>query len=99
MGTRMAIDKAVIADFCRRWQVTELAVFGSVLTDRFRPDSDVDVLVTFDPSAKIGLLDLVTMKDELSDMLGRPVDLGEKRSLKPLVRDEVLATSEVLFAA
>ena len=99
MPARIDIDNQAIADFCRRWHVTELAVFGSVLTDRFRQDSDVDVLVTFSPDAKISLLDLVTMQYELSDMVGRPVDLGEKRSLKPLIRDEVLAHSEVLFAA
>jgi predicted nucleotidyltransferase len=99
MPARIDIDKQAIADFCRKWCVSELSVFGSVLTDRFRQDSDVDVLVTFEPHAQVSLLDIVTMQDELSDMLGRPVDLGEKRSLKPLIRDEVLAHAEVLFAA
>lgn len=99
MPVRINIDKQAIADFCKKWHVSELAVFGSVLTDRFRQDSDVDVLVTFSPDVKVSLLDLVTMQDELSDMLGRPVDLGEKRSLKALIKDEVLAHAEVLFAA
>lgn len=98
MPARIDIDKQAIADFCRKWHVTELALFGSVLRDDFRPDSDVDVYVTFEEGYSPGLY-IVAMKDELEAMFGRPVDLGTKRSLSPRIKDKVLASSEVIFAA
>ncbi|MFB3132666.1 MAG: nucleotidyltransferase family protein, partial [Rhodothermales bacterium] len=63
-----------IDSFCQRWRVVELAVFGSVLREDFRPDSDVDVLVSFGPDARWSLFDFVTMQDELEALFGRPVD-------------------------
>jgi len=99
MGFQTEVDTEKIARFCRRWNVTELALFGSVLRDDFGPESDVDVLVTFLPDARIGLITLGKMEIELAEMLGRKVDLVTKGGLKSLIRDHVLATSEVLYAA
>src|SRR5215210_3359419 len=71
-----------IADFCRRWKIVEFALFGSVLRDDFRPDSDVDVLVSFASDARWTLFDLVRMQDELKDIFGREVDLVERSSVE-----------------
>ncbi len=85
--------------FCRRWLVAELAVFGSVLREDFRPDSDVDVLVSFEPDARWSLFDFVTMQDELEALFGRPVDMVEKEGLRnPFRRHAILSTQEVLYA-
>jgi predicted nucleotidyltransferase len=99
MSVHVAVDRQAISDFCRAWQVTELALFGSVLRDDFGPDSDVDVFVTFANEARPSLFDLAAMRDELSTLFGRPVDLGTKRSLRPSMVDQVVAGAEVLFAA
>ncbi|MCK6630055.1 MAG: nucleotidyltransferase domain-containing protein [Anaerolineae bacterium] len=64
-----------MADFCQRWHIRELALFGSVLRDDFNPDSDVDILATFTPEADWSLFDHVRMEEELSHLLNRPVDL------------------------
>ncbi|MEM1293485.1 MAG: nucleotidyltransferase family protein [Cyanobacteria bacterium P01_H01_bin.162] len=92
-----------IADFCQRWQLTELALFGSVLRDDFRPDSDIDVLITFAPDAKRGLLKLARMKHELEDTLGRQVDLVVKQSILDSAngfrRQEILSSAQVVYAA
>lgn len=98
MPARIAIDYQAIADFCRKWHVTELALFGSVLRDDFRPDSDVDVYVTFEDGHTPGW-EIVDMRDELSAMLGRDVDLGTKRALSPRAAKRILASAEVIFAA
>src|SRR5262245_41100025 len=82
LGGRLALDRERLAAFCRRWGVAELALFGSVLRDDFRPDSDVDVLVAFAPGARRGLFDLVEMEDELTELLGRRVDLVTRRSVE-----------------
>ena len=81
MSKKAKIDmpKDKIAEFCQRWKVTEFALFGSVLRDDFRPDSDVDVLVTFAPGTQWRFYHLLDMKDELEAILGRPVDVVEKR--------------------
>ena len=92
-----------IADFCRRWRVTELALFGSVLHEDFGPDSDVDVLVSFAPDAHWSLLDLVRMQDELKAILGREVDLVQRvaveRSENYIRRKSILSNLEVIYAA
>ena len=75
MTAQVAIDRAQIADFCRRHHVRKLALFGSVLRDDFRPDSDIDVLVTFEAGARHSLFDLVDMREELKEVFGREVDL------------------------
>jgi uncharacterized protein len=80
--------------------VTELSFFGSVMREDFRPDSDVDVLVTFDPNADWSLFDLVTMQDELGVILSRRVDLLEEAALRnPYRRSTILQSKHILYAA
>jgi hypothetical protein len=94
----VTVDKREIAAFCRRHHIRRLAVFGSALREDFRSDSDVDVLVQFQPEARVGFLAMARAARELSTLLGRRVDLVPQAGLKPLIRDEVLAEAEVLFA-
>ena len=82
MSPRLPVPEAAIAAFCRKWQVTEFAFFGSVLRDDFGPDSDVDVLVSFAPDARHTLFDLVRMEDELRAAFGRDVDLVTRRAVE-----------------
>lgn len=89
-----------LAAFCRQWKVQELALFGSVLREDFRPESDIDVLVTFAPDAAWSLFDLIEMKEELEDLFGRSVDLVEKAALRnPFRRHAILKHHKVLYAA
>jgi len=89
-----------IADFCTKWKVSELALFGSVLTSEFRPDSDVDVLVKFSADAGWSLFDFVDMIDELKVIFGRNVDLVEQESLRnPFRRRSILSGKKVIYAA
>jgi uncharacterized protein len=88
--------------FCRRWSITELAVFGSILGDDFRPDSDVDLLVSFSDDAAWDLIDFLRMQDEASAILGRSVDLVSRRGMEEeanrIVSGEVLRTAEPIYA-
>lgn len=84
-------------DLCRRYEIKELAVFGSVTRDDFRDDSDVDILVEFHPGVHNGLFAFVRLQREIEEMFGRKVDLVPKDGLKPLIRDEVLASSQVIY--
>jgi predicted nucleotidyltransferase len=89
-----------IEDFCRRWKIKELALFGSVLREDIRPDSDIDVLVTFQPDGGITFDNRVEMLDELAAIFGREVDLVEKEGIRnPFRRHEILTTREVVYAA
>jgi predicted nucleotidyltransferase len=92
-----------IKAFCDRWQIIEFALFGSVLRDDFRPDSDIDVLVTFAPEAKRGLSETLQMKDELQTIFGRNVDFIVKaaieRSENWLRRKNILESAQVIYAA
>lgn len=101
--TNIDLPMEKIAEFCRRWQIKELALFGSVLREDFRPDSDIDLLVTFAPGASRSLFNHVDMQDELTSMLGRKVDLvsrhGVERSENLRRRREILETAEVIYAA
>jgi uncharacterized protein len=100
MTKRIEAVKDKLADLCRRRQVAELAVFGSALRDDFRPDSDVDVLVTFAPDAHPSLFDLVEMREDLKEIFGREVDLVEKAGLlNPFRRRAILGSAEVVYAA
>ncbi|MBU0610804.1 MAG: nucleotidyltransferase family protein [Armatimonadetes bacterium] len=99
MNTQVDLDQQALADFCRRNRIRRLSVFGSALRDDFRPDSDVDFLVEFEPEARVSLLDLIGMEIELSEMLGREVDLRTPRELSPLFRDRVVAEAEVQYVA
>jgi predicted nucleotidyltransferase len=97
---RVPLSKEAIVEFCRKWRIRELALFGSVLREDFSPDSDVDVLVTFDPEARWNLFDVVEMREELGRIFGRDVDLVEKQALKnPFRRREILNTHQVVYAA
>ena len=97
---RLRIDNQRIIEFCRRRKITEFAFFGSVLREDFLPESDIDVLVTFDASAQWNLFDLVDMKDELEHLFGRKIDLVEKRALRnPFRKREILRTMQVMYAA
>ncbi|HIK15361.1 MAG TPA: nucleotidyltransferase family protein [Leptolyngbyaceae cyanobacterium M33_DOE_097] len=91
-----------IKAFCDRWQIIEFALFGSVLRDDFRPDSDIDVLVTFAPEAKRGLSETLQMKDELQTIFGRKVDFIVKaaieRSENWLRRKNILESAQVIYA-
>jgi predicted nucleotidyltransferase len=103
LPTAITIDHEAIARFCRKWQVRELALFGSVLTDDFRPDSDVDVLVTFcDPAPDLGPWGehLDTMRQELEASFGRRVDLVEKKLVNnPFRRHHILTHRRIIYAA
>ncbi len=81
-SVKIAIPSQTIADFCRRWGIVELSFFGSVLREDFRPDSDVDVLVTFAEGTCWGIKDWLQMEQELEDLLGRKVDLVERRQVE-----------------
>jgi uncharacterized protein len=97
---RLGLSGEALSAFCRRWRISELALFGSALRDDFRPDSDLDVLVTFEPEAEHSLLDVIALQQELEDRAGRPVDLVERRALRnPFRRREILRTHQVLYAA
>jgi predicted nucleotidyltransferase len=92
-----------IAEFCRKWNVVEFALFGSVLRDDFRPDSDVDVLVSFAPDSRVSLFDWPDMQDELQAIFGRPVDLltraGIEESRNPYRKKSILDSARVVYAA
>jgi predicted nucleotidyltransferase len=87
-----------LADYCRRNAIRRLALFGSVLRDDFGPDSDVDVLVEFEPGVRIGLR-FFGIQDELSEILGRPVDLNTPECLSKYFRERVLTEAEVQYGS
>jgi predicted nucleotidyltransferase len=101
LNIQLPDDKLV--EFCQRWKVSELALFGSVLRDDFHPDSDIDILITFAPDAKRGLMTLSKMKYELEDLLGREVDLVSKHAIETshnwIRRNEILGTAQVIYVA
>ena len=98
--TGFPVPRKKISEFCRRWKVVEFSLFGSVLREDFRPDSDVDVLVTFAPDAQVSLFDMVKMQTELKALFKREVDLVEKASLQnPYRRREILQTAQRVYAA
>jgi predicted nucleotidyltransferase len=99
MSSHVSVDSARKAEFCRRNHISRLSFFGSVLRDDFRPDSDIDVLVEFDPGTPVGLLDMASMEIELSEILGRKADLRTPNDLSRYFREEVLARAEVQYAA
>ena len=90
-----------IEEFCNRWQIIEFALFGSVLRDDFRPDSDIDVLVTFDPDFQRSFTDTIQMREELESLFGRKVDFIVKsaiaRSENWLRRKNILESAEVIY--
>ena len=102
MTARIAIPADGIAAFCKRWQVTEMALFGSVLRDDFGPDSDIDVLVAFEDDARHTLFDMVRMEEELKAIFGREVDLAERAGIEMsrnyIRRESILRSSETIYA-
>ncbi len=94
MSLKIEIPKEKIAEFCKRNRIRRLALFGSVLRDDFGPESDIDVLVEFEPGARVGLILLAGMEIELSRLLGRKVEMHTVKGLNPRFRDEVLKTAE-----
>ena len=99
MALHIQVDSERIAEVCRKYHVARLAFFGSVLRDDFRPDSDVDILVWFEPGYTPGMFGLVRMEMELSEIIGRKVDLRTPEELSRLFRDEVVSHAEVQYAA
>jgi predicted nucleotidyltransferase len=103
MTACIEIDREQIADFCRRWRITEFSLFGSVLRDDFRPDSDVDVLVAFEPGAHPGPFGLTDMEEELGRMFDRKLDVVTRRAVEEnpnyIVRRHILQHLEPIFAA
>src|SRR3990172_12783062 len=98
--TKVRIPRKKIVDFCQHWGVVEFSLFGSVLREDFRSDSDVDVLVTFSKEAQISLFDLVQMKLDLEKIFHRPVDVVEKEALEnPFRKREILKTARVIYAS
>jgi predicted nucleotidyltransferase len=100
---KVSIPRNEITAFCRRWKVVEFSLFGSILRDDFRPDSDVDVLVTFAPDSRVSLFDLVHMEDELKNLFGRDVDLVERAAIEKsenyIRRKSILSNTQVVYAA
>src|SRR5947208_16826540 len=98
--SRIPIPLPEIEDFCRRWKIVEFSLFGSVLRDDFRPDSDVDVMVKFIPDDPWSLFDVAQMKLELEKIFSRPVDLVEEGSMRnPFRRRSILAGQQVSYSA
>lgn len=98
MSSKPILPKEQIAAFCEKYHIRKLSLFGSVLRDDFRDDSDVDVLIEFEPGHSAGLMTLSRMQDELSDMLnGHEVDLLTAGFLNRRIRDRVLASAEVQY--
>ncbi len=102
VASNLEIPAEKLAAYCRKWKITEFAVFGSVLRDDFNPASDVDCLVVFSPDAPWTLLEVIGAEEELSDLIGRPVDLVEKqvveRSENWIRREHILKSAKTLYA-
>lgn len=93
----VTFDERAVAEFCQRWRIIELSLFGSVLRDDFRPDSDVDVLVEFEEGAPWSYWDWGAMTEQLAAIFGRPIDLVEKRSVvNPYRRQHILSHRQVI---
>lgn len=100
MNPAVQLDRAALTEFCRKWRVREMSLFGSALRDDFGPDSDLDFLVSFEEGSGWSLWDLVTMRDELVELTGREVDLVELEGLRnPYRRKSILSNREIIHAA
>ena len=101
LTTKIKPSTEQIQNFCDRWHITEFALFGSVLRDDFRPDSDIDILVTFDPKFKRGLAETLQMRQELQTLFGRKIHLIVKaaiqRSENWLRRKNILESAQVIY--
>ena len=100
MRAQLPVDQQRIEAFCRKWGIRELSLFGSVLTDDFRPDSDVDVLVVYDESVEKDFHAYMEAAEELGRMFGRDVDLVERSAIRnPFRRHHILSHREVIYAS
>ena len=103
MKLQTELPRQQIEDFCRKWKIVRLELFGSVLREDFRPDSDIDFLITFDPDNHWSLMELVEMEQELSNILGRKADLVERRSIEAshnwIRREDILSSVRDYYAA
>ena len=101
IAAEIQVDRSAIAEFCKRWHVFELALFGSVLRDDFGPESDIDVLVSLDRAARHTLLDMHRMEEELRTIFGRNVDLVSRRGVEtshnPVRRNSILQSAQVIY--
>lgn len=97
-GLRIQVDRERLAAFCRENRIRRLAFFGSVLRDDFGPDSDVDVLVEFEPGTRLGYR-YIRIMDDLSQLIGRRVDMMTPNSIRPAYRDEILSTARDYYVA
>ena len=98
-GIPIHVDPQRLAEICRRYQVDQLSVFGSVARGQMRPGSDVDILVEFSPAAEIGLIEYAGLMLALTGLFGRKVDLVSKPALRPLLRETILHEAQLLYAA
>jgi predicted nucleotidyltransferase len=103
ISDRLTVPSSVLEEFCRKWKIRELSVFGSVLRDDFRPDSDVDFVAEFYEDEEWDLFDLMEMREELEGFVGRKVDLldrvGVETSQNRFLKKEILSTLEPIHAA
>ena len=97
------VPRKRVAEFCHKWKIVELSLFGSVLRADFRPDSDIDVLVTFAPGSRYSLFDLVHMEEELEKIIGRKVDLVERSAIEQsenyIRRKHILNSAQAVYVA
>ncbi len=99
-GIGISFDESRLIQFCRTWKISRLGLFGSVLADDFSPQSDIDVLVSFEPSAPWNLFDLIDLKSGLAEIFGRKVDLVEEQAIRnPYRRKSIMETRKVIYEA
>lgn len=100
---RIDIPKEQLAKLCKRWNIVELSLFGSVLRDDFGPDSDVDIMVKFAANSHTSLLDLVTIQNQIEQLVGRRIDLvtrsGIEHGSNPYIKNKILKNAETFYAA
>lgn len=103
LSQRLGLSTEEIAEFCRRWQISEFALFGSILRDDFRPESDVDVLIGYEPAANWSLFDHIRMEQELSELVRREVDVLTRHAVEEspnwIRRREILGTAQTIYVA
>lgn len=98
VSKRLVAKPEQIQSFCQHWKIVEMAIFGSVLRDDFRPDSDIDFLVKFDPASEWTLFDYIHMIEELEELLHRKVDIAEEKGLvNPYRRHSILSTCRTIY--
>lgn len=95
---KLIVNGEALITICRRWNVAKIEAFGSVLRDDFGPESDVDLLVSFNSGTKPSFAELMALQDALEALLGRKVDLAQPQQLKWVIRDRVLAEAQVVYA-